>query len=58
MTDQERANTVASFVRALKGVAGPKKKEILMRQFVYFHKADKELAQLVAKGLGINYHTK
>ncbi len=55
MTDQERANTVANFVGALKGVSGPKKKEILMRQLDHFHKADKELAILVAKGLGIKY---
>jgi catalase len=55
MTDQERANTVANFVGALKGVSGPKKKEILMRQLDHFHKADKELAILVAKGLGIKF---
>jgi catalase len=58
MTDQERANTVANFVGALKGVSGPKKKEILMRQLDHFHKADKELAILVAKGLGIKYPAK
>jgi len=58
MTDQERANTVANFVGALKGVSGPKKKEILMRQLDHFHKADKELAVLVAKGLGIKYPAK
>ncbi|HNX82879.1 MAG: catalase [Bacteroidales bacterium] len=55
MTDQERANTVGNLVCALKGVSGPKKKEILMRQLEHFHKADKELAQLVAKGLGIKF---
>ncbi len=58
MTDQERANTVANFVGALKSVSGPKKKEILMRQLDHFHKADKELAMLVAKGLGIKYPAK
>jgi len=58
MTDQERANTVANFVGALKGVSGPKKKEILMRQLDHFHKADKELAMHVAKGLGIKYPAK
>lgn len=58
MTDQERANTVANFVGALKGVTGPKKKEILMRQLGHFHKADRELAMLVAKGLGIKYPAK
>jgi catalase len=45
-------------VGALKGVSGPKKKEILMRQLDHFHKADKELAMLVAKGLGIKYPAK
>jgi catalase len=58
MTDQERANTVANFVGALKGVSGPKKKEILIRQIDHFHRADKELAMLVAKGLGIKYPSK
>lgn len=58
MTDKERANTVANFVGALKGVSGPKKKEILMRQLDHFHKADKELAMLVAKGLGVKYSPK
>ena len=55
MTDKERANTVTNFVGALKGVSGPKKKEILMRQLEHFHKADRELAQMVAKGLGIKF---
>ncbi len=58
MTDQERANTVSNFIGALKGVKGPRKKEIIMRQLGHFHKADKELALLVAKGLGIKYHAK
>jgi catalase len=55
MTDQERTNTVANFVGALKGVTGPKKKEILLRQLDHFHKADKELALKVAEGLGIKW---
>jgi len=55
MTDQERANTVGNLICALKGVSGPRKKEILLRQLGHFHKADKELAQMVAKGLGIKY---
>jgi catalase len=58
MTDQERQNTVNNFVGALKGVKGPKKKEIIMRQLGHFHKADKELAVLVAKGLGVKYPAK
>jgi catalase len=55
MTDAEKQNTINNFVRALKGVTGPKKKEIILRQLDHFNKADKELALKVAKGLGIKY---
>jgi len=55
MTDSERANTVANLVCALKGVSGPKKREILLRQLDHFHKADKDLALQLAEGLGIKY---
>jgi catalase len=55
MTDAEKQNTINNFVGALKGVAGPKKKEIILRQLDHFYKADKELALKVAKGLEIKY---
>jgi catalase len=55
MTDAEKQNTINNFVGALKGVMGPKKKEIILRQLDHFYKADKELALKVAKGLGIKY---
>jgi catalase len=55
MIDQEKQNTINNFVGALKGVSGPKKKEIILRQLDHFYKADKELALKVAKGLGIKY---
>jgi len=55
MTDQERKNTVSNLVCGLKGVCGPKKKEIIMRQLNHFFKADKGLAMEVAKGLGITF---
>jgi|ERR1035437_1688552 alkylhydroperoxidase/carboxymuconolactone decarboxylase family protein YurZ len=42
-------------VCGLKGVTGPKKKEILTRQLNHFYKADKELALKLAKGLGIKF---
>lgn len=58
MNDQARQNTVNNFVGALKGVKGSKKKEIIMRQLGHFHKADKELAVLVAKGLSVKYPVK
>ncbi len=55
MTDQERENTVGNLLSTLRGVSGPEKEAILMRQLDHFSKADKELALLLAKGLGINY---
>ena len=55
MTDQQRTNTVANFIASMKGVTGPKRKEILVRQLDHFYKADKELALKVAEGLGIKY---
>ena len=53
MTDKEKQNTINNFISALKGVSGPKSKEIITRQLNHFYKADKELAIKVAKGLGI-----
>ena len=55
MTEQQRMNTVSNFVCSMKGISGPKKKEIITRQLNHFYKADKELAKSVAKGLGIKY---
>lgn len=56
MTEEQRKNTVSNFVASMKGISGPKRKEIIMRQLDHFHKADKELALSVAKGLGIKYN--
>ena len=56
MTEQQRKNTVSNFVASMKGIYGPKKKEIILRQLNHFHKADKELALSVAEGLGIKYN--
>jgi catalase len=55
MTVEEKQNTINNLIGALKGVSGPKKKEILTRQLNHFYKADKELALKLAKGLGINF---
>jgi catalase len=55
MNDQEKQNTINNLIGALKGVAGPKRKEIILRQLDHFYRADKELALKVAKGLGIKY---
>jgi catalase len=55
MTEQERRNTVNNFIGGLKGVSGPKRKEIITRQLTHLYKADKALALDVAKGLGIKF---
>lgn len=58
MTEEQRKNTVSNFVGSLKGITGPKKKEILTCQLDHFYKVDKELALGIAKGLGIKYDVK
>jgi len=55
MTNKEKQNTVSNLVGSLKEVTGPKKKEIILRQLNLFYAVDKELAQQVAKGLGIQF---
>ena len=55
MTGTERQNTVNNFVGAMKGITGPKREEIILRQLNHFHKADKELASAVASGLEIKF---
>ena len=55
MNASEKQNTISNFVSALKGVTGPKRKEIILRQLNHLYKADKELALSIAKGLGIKY---
>jgi catalase len=55
MTDQERENTIHNFVGAMTGISGEKRDEIIQRQLNHFHKADKELAIQVAKGLNITF---
>ncbi len=55
MTDQERQNTINNIVGAMSGISGEKHDEIIQRQLNHFHKADKELAIQVAKGLNFNF---
>ncbi|MBN2633927.1 MAG: catalase [Bacteroidales bacterium] len=55
MTEEQRTNTINNFVCSMKGISGPKKKEIINRQLNHFFKADKELAIRVAKGIGIKF---
>jgi len=55
MTEDEREHTVINIVGSMKGISGPKRDEIIRRQLDHFRRADKELAEKVAKGLDFNY---
>lgn len=48
MCDQMRKNTIGNFVAAMTGV----RKDIAERQLKHFFKADAELGDKVAQGLG------
>lgn len=54
MNDQEKANTVKNIVAAMSGISGPKKDLIVARQLCHFFRADEELGNSVAAGLGVN----
>ena len=55
MTDQERQNTVNNIVTSMSAISGPKRMEIILAQLAHFHKADKELAERVSRGLGVDF---
>jgi len=53
MTEAERKSTISNFIASMKGITGPKREEIILRQLTHFRKADEELALKVAGGLGM-----
>ncbi|HRY32176.1 MAG TPA: catalase [Bacteroidales bacterium] len=55
MNDEDRKHTVMNLLSSLKGVGGPKKDEILMRQLDHFYKVDRDLAKQLAGGLGVTF---
>ncbi len=54
MNEQDKKNTVGNIVGSMKGIAGPKKDEIINRQLCHFFRADERLGMGVAEGLGVN----
>lgn len=54
MNEAEKKNTVHNIVESMKGISGPKRKEIISRQLCHWFRADEQLGTEVAKGLGIN----
>ncbi|MBN1599134.1 MAG: catalase [Bacteroidales bacterium] len=55
MNDMEKQNTISNIVGGMSGITGPKRDEIIQRQLNHFYKADKELAEKIARGLGFNF---
>lgn len=54
MNDQDKNNTINNIVCSMKGIAGPKREEIINRQICHFFRADEKLGIGVAQGLGVN----
>jgi catalase len=55
MSDDEKQNTINNIVGAMSGISGEKKDAIILRQLKHFYKADKGLANHIAKGLGFDF---
>jgi len=53
MSIKEKENLVSNIVSSMKGITGEKKDEIINRQLSHFFRADLQLGNAVAKGLGV-----
>jgi catalase len=58
MSEQDRQNTVATIVGAMKGISGPKRELIINRQLCHFFRADIGLGMAIAAGLGVAVDSK
>ena len=54
MNDHDRQNLVNNIISSMKGIAGPKRDEIINRQLCHFFRANIELGMKIAMGLQIN----
>lgn len=54
MNDYDRHNLVSNIVGSMKGITGPRSKDIINRQLCHFYRADARLGTAVAKGLNVN----
>jgi catalase len=54
LSEEDRKALVSNLVGALKGVAGPRKEEIINRQLCHFFRADIGLGMAIVQGLGID----
>jgi catalase len=54
MNNEEKKNTIANIVAAMKGIEGEKKEQIIQRQLCHFFRASVGLGMAVAQGLGLS----
>jgi len=54
LSAQDKKNLVSNIAKAMKGISGPKKDEIINRQLCHFFRADVGLGMAVAQALGVN----
>jgi catalase len=54
LNEQDRKNLISNVVKAMKGITGPKKDEIINRQLCHFFRADIGLGMAIAQGLGVD----
>ena len=52
MDETQKKNTIHNIIGAMSGISGPKREEIIKRQLEHWTKADANLGQAIAKGLG------
>lgn len=52
MNDTEKRNTIHNIVTAMKGIAGPKKEEIVTRMIQHWYRVDVDLGAAISSGLG------
>ncbi|HEV7620948.1 MAG TPA: catalase-related domain-containing protein, partial [Flavisolibacter sp.] len=55
--EQDKKNLVSNITGAMKGIAGPKKADIINRQLCHFFRADIGLGMAIAQGLGLDMNS-
>ncbi|WP_283640932.1 catalase [Mesonia mobilis] len=53
MNDEAKSNLVKNTVGSMSQIEGPKKEQITQRQLMHWYKADQELGERIAEGLGV-----
>lgn len=54
MNKEQQQHTINNIVGAMKGITGPQKDKIILRQICHFFRADATLGMAVMQGLGVN----